>query len=106
MISPPGASAEKSRVLKPGSTSASAPKVSVKAGNLVTADVQGLPKNMYLSVTILIGTKTVMLGTIKSSATGVAIIPAISASTPGSYLITMATSQSKKYYLAYVVKAG
>ena len=91
-------------VAKPALTLAKAPSVSGVVGQALAAIVKSLPKNLKLNAAIVINGKAVSLGSIKTSSSGVANIPAFSAAKSGTYTVQLSTSSGSKYFFKVVVK--
>jgi hypothetical protein len=58
-----------------------------------------------MKVTIVIGGKTVSLGSIKNNSNGGVTLPAISASKAGTYIIQLTSNTGAKYFIKVVAKA-
>jgi len=58
-----------------------------------------------MKATIVIGGKSVSLGSIKTNSIGGATLPAISASKAGTYIIQLTSNTGAKYFIKVVVKA-
>jgi hypothetical protein len=99
------ASAIKASVGQLSSTVAKAPQVSVSAGEPIAPVVKSLSKSSAFKVTLVINGKQVSVGTVRTNASGVLTLPALSASKPGTYLVQLTSTSGKKYFVKLVVKA-
>ena len=97
--------ATKTSISKPATTSSKAPAVAAVTGQVLAPVVKSLPKSSTMKATIVIGGKTVSLGSIKTNSSGAATVPAISASKAGTYVIQLTSSTGAKYFIKMVVKA-
>ena len=89
------------KVSIPASTSssvASAPVISASSGSPIAPLVKALPLNTKLTVTIVVGGKTIKLGQVLTSKKGEVILPAISSSKAGTYTIAMKSASGKTFY--------
>jgi hypothetical protein len=100
------AAAAKVRVIaKPSTTSANAPAINAIKGQVVVPVVKSLPKSVIIKAMIIIGQKSVSLGSIKTNSIGTATLPAIRASNPGTYRIQLTSSTGSKFFLKLIFKA-
>ena len=80
------------------SSVASAPVISASSGSPIAPLVKALPLNTKLTVTIVVGGKTIKLGQVLTSKKGEVILPAISSSKAGTYTIAMKSASGKTFY--------
>ena len=99
------ATATKTTVAAPAATSSKAPAVAALAGQVLAPVVKSMPKSTTMSATIVIGGKTVSLGSVKTNSSGTATLPAIKVTKAGTYVIQMTSGSGAKYFIKVVVKA-
>jgi hypothetical protein len=95
------AQARTAKVSSPAGSSSSvaaASVISASLGSPVAPLVKALPLNSKLTVTIVVGGKTIKLGQVLTSKKGEVILPAISASKAGTYTIAMKSASGKTFY--------
>ena len=95
----------KTSVNQLSSIAAKAPLISVKAGEPIAPVLKSLAKNESFKVALVINGKNVLIGTVKTNGSGVVVLPALSASKPGTYLVQLASANGKKYFVKLVVKS-
>ena len=89
---------------KPSTTISSAPNVSLNAGSVSAPKISALPKSTPISVSITVGGKSVSLGTVKTSASGVIQLPGVNLAKAGTYVIALKDPKGVTHYVKLVVK--
>jgi len=87
-----------------GRSVATAPRVKVDIGVVVTPRVKGLPKSTRFGVSMLVpgadtGTQRMFMGTVRTNANGVAILPASRATEAGAYTYRLIRKGTVRYYV-------
>lgn len=82
-----------------------APIVKVRAGKIISLRIRGLAANAQIVADVKLLKKWTPLGTARTNAKGMLILPAFQATTPGRFVIRLSSITGVPTYLAVVVKA-
>ena len=82
-----------------------APKIFANSGNSILAILNSLPPSTAVKASITISGKSTSLGDIQVDSNGVAKLPTIRGSKPGTYLIKVSDHSGKSYSLKLVVSS-